>query len=121
MSVDTAELAVAGEVDVDTLIATEVMGWHFVENEWCNAKGQAQRSAFHPSTDTADAFAVIDAFSAKKWRFSLERGCYGDSTWFAYLGCQSPFVWATASGPTRCLAICRAAWKARKGATNKLP
>jgi Phage ABA sandwich domain len=109
--------------DVDELMARMVMGWQLKPGngpegwaEWKDRKGNTQTAGvgggFHPTTDDAAAFKVVDQF--RKWQFRLEYGVFLDTSWSATFTCGKPVLVATASAPTRQLAICRAAYKAKQ-------
>lgn len=112
-------------VDIDAIIAEQVMSWKRYGNEWRDKYGVVMAQVatdenrhmygvWKPSVDDGSAFRVVDKFKRPRWQFRLEYGVYLDSSWSATFSCDKPVLVATASAPTRQLSICRAAYKAVK-------
>jgi hypothetical protein len=112
------------ELDVNDLIATRVMGWKRHGDVWRDKHGVVMAQVateanagmvggiFRPQSDDTSAFRVVDTFKPPRWIFRLEHGVFMDKSWTATFICDRPVLAATASAPTRPLAICRAAYKA---------
>lgn len=106
--------------ELDARIATEVMGWRDVTMGWVGGetdgrKWESLKSTWHPSTNIADAWRVVEKIAGD---FSLFRGC--DGTWICF---ASPDPDRFSEAPTACLAICAEAlrWHVRYPKLELLP
>lgn len=98
--------------DLDRQVARRVLGWGIVPatGEYADGRGRGT-DQFHPSTDIADAFEIVDHLRAAGWHFDLSVSrdyATGANAEFLRAGCQGH-----AHAGTVQLAICRAAIAAR--------
>jgi hypothetical protein len=107
--------------ELDALVAEKVMGWHEAQTTfnglwWCVegdgsyfGRRQARVSEWHPSTNIADAWQVVEKMRADAWDVLIDGTDDGSCDWWTvrFGGCM-PAVQSTSIAKAICLAALKA-------------